>query len=239
METAEVKAAFPEVECLTFPKGDYQGIWRLLRQLRDLFGKSKVLEEDAVRLKSIRSGGAFENSSEAQNATSDRFLEKANAHMLFVCSRRADDRAFDLINKTNQFNLNGRRLTEGEFVGYLSDPDAALLTVTYEDKYGPLGKIATLLVRLDRQKLHVDFWVMSCRAFSRRIEHQCLKYLFERFDVNEITIDYQPTDRNGPLKEFLAQFLGTVPSGCVGISRMTFFDRTPPLFHHVAEGDNG
>src|SRR5437660_7602658 len=35
MEIAEVKAAFPEMECIVFPKSDYQGLWSLLKHLRD------------------------------------------------------------------------------------------------------------------------------------------------------------------------------------------------------------
>jgi len=239
METAEVKAAFPEIECFTFPKGDYQAVWELLKQLRDLFGKSVISEEDALRLKSIRNASSVRNSVEAGGGTSDDFLEKANASISFGCGKGPDERAFELINKTNQFNLNGRRLTQGEWSNYLREPDTFLLTVSYEDKYGPLGKIAVLLGKSGEQKLCVDSWVMSCRAFSRRIEYQCLKYLFEKFEVDEITIDYQATDRNGPLQEFFAQLMGANPSPPLKITRAYFFEQAPLLFHRVEETANG
>ena len=54
MELAEVKSAFPEMECILFPKGDLQALWKLLTHLRDLFGKSIISQEDAIRLQSIR-----------------------------------------------------------------------------------------------------------------------------------------------------------------------------------------
>jgi len=67
--------------------------------------------------------------------------------------------------------------------------------------------------------LHVDTWVMSCRAFSRGIEHRCLEELFARFDVDEIALDYLHTERNRPLSQFLTEILGTPPSPNSVISR--------------------
>ena len=61
----------------------------------------------------------------------------------------------------------------------LAAPGAVLAAVSYEDKFGPLGTIAVLAGRVEGDCLHVDTWVMSCRAFARRIEHQTLKMLFD------------------------------------------------------------
>src|ERR1700738_25435 len=46
METAEVKAAFPAMECLVFKKDDYQSVWDLLANLRASFGKNAVSPGD-------------------------------------------------------------------------------------------------------------------------------------------------------------------------------------------------
>jgi predicted enzyme involved in methoxymalonyl-ACP biosynthesis len=76
---------------------------------------------------------------------------------------------------------------------------------------------------------------MSCRAFSRRIEYQCLKHLFETFGVDGIEFDYQATPRNGPIQEFFAQLLGDPPLQGLRISREQFTARVPALYHHVEE----
>ena len=116
-----------------------------------------------------------------------------------------DNRAFELVNKTNQFNLNGKRFSESDWLSCLQDPAAFVLTASYEDKYGPLGKIAVVMGKAAGRKVYVSTWVMSCRAFSRRIEHQCLKYLFEKLDADEIVFDYEVTPRNGPIQDFFAE----------------------------------
>lgn len=234
MEVAEVKAAFPELEAIVFPKGDDRGVWDLLKRLRGLFGKPFLMEEDALRLDSIRTADAWRRSTESHGNSSDDFLNSAEASILFDFGNNGEDRrAFDLINKTNQFNLNGKRFSESEWRGYLADPAAFLLTASYKDKYGALGKVVALLGRFDRTRIQVSAWVMSCRAFSRRIEYQCLKYLFETLGSDEIVFEYQATSRNGPLRDFLTDLVGNNPAPGARISRAVFATSAPPLFHLV------
>jgi FkbH-like protein len=234
MELAEVKAAVPEIECLLFPKADYQAFWQLMRRLRDLFGKSVVSEEDALRLDSIRAAETLRHASNGEGTSLDSFLQDAQATIAINFGKDKEDRrAFELINKTNQFNLNGKRLTEAAWAAYLGAPETFLMTVNYEDKYGALGKIAILLGRMDGTTAKIDHWVMSCRAFSRRIEHHSLSWLFENFPLQNILFAYQPTDRNGPTQDFFASILPRPLTSELRIKRNEFFERCPPLFHNT------
>jgi FkbH-like protein len=236
MEVAEVKAALPELECILFPKSDYHGIWNLLKNLRGLFGKSLLTEDDSLRLGSIRNASAWRDSIQSAASSSDEFLRAAEASIAFSLTRESGDaRAFELVNKTNQFNLNGKRLSDSEWRKFFSDPSAFLLAVSYDDKYGPLGKVAVLLGKSKNHQIQVHAWVMSCRAFSRRVEHQCLQYLFEEFGSDTILFDFHPTARNGPLQEFFAVLMGDKPSGQVCLSRDLFSKNVPPLFHRITK----
>jgi len=113
-----------------------------------------------------------------------------------------------------------------------------MLTVSYKDKYGPLGTIAVVLGSTHGRKLCLHTWVMSCRAFSRRIEHQCLKYLFDTFGADQIALEYQATPRNGPVQEFFAQLLGNPPAPGINLSKAQFRAGVPALFHRVEETIN-
>lgn len=220
LELAEVKEAHPEVECIQFPTKDSSGIYELTLRLRDLFGKSTILEEDTIRAQSIRRSCSMAKTYEGVNSASDSFLEHLQAEISFSFSKAPiDPRSLELVNKTNQFNLNGKRFTEAAWIDYLRRPDSFLAMASYRDKFGTLGKIAVVAGREHHRELRIDAWVMSCRAFSRRIEYTCLKELFDRFDVDVISFDFVRTERNGPLREFLAALLGSTPdSGCI-ISR--------------------
>jgi FkbH-like protein len=228
LELAEVKASHPEVECIQFPTKNSAGIYELAVRLRDLFGKSAILEEDSIRAQSIRRSHSASNTYEATKAAS--FLEHVEAEMSFNFTKiPLDPRALELVNKTNQFNLNGRRYTEASWQNYFHAPESFLLVASYTDKYGPLGKIAVVAGRQNGKKLCIDTWVMSCRAFSRRIEYMCLEKLFAKFGIDEIQLDYLKTDRNSPLREFLGELLSEAPSPGCAISRKLFETRSNTL----------
>src|SRR2546428_11827421 len=110
LELAEVKAAHPAMECLRFPAHDPQGIYELLLRLRDFFGKSAISHEDEIRRESLR-GNALAVASNGQgDHFSEAVLESANGELIFDFAKDTNDlRTLELINKTNQFNLNGRR----------------------------------------------------------------------------------------------------------------------------------
>jgi len=237
LELAEVKSIYPAMECLRFPVDDEQSAYELLERLRDLFAKQAILEEDVIRVASVRGGSQFHQHAESESARPlQNFLEQVNAELTLSSVPTAGEaRAFELVNKTNQFNLNGRRLNDAEFQAALNRPGAVSLLVSYSDKYGPLGKIAVLLGQVESSALKIDTWVMSCRAFSRYIEHRCLEYLFETLDVSEIELDFRPTARNGPVREFLSQFMDTEPTQSLRIQREIFMSRKPALSHKINE----
>jgi FkbH-like protein len=233
MELAEVQAAFPEIECLSFPIQDDAAIYDLIVLLRDRFGKGTLTREDTLRLESLRRAAeARTEGPGAPPAPANALLDAARPELrLSFAKGPADPRALELINKTNQFNLNGRRFTEGEWQALLRAPDTFLLRAAYEDKFGPLGTIAVLAGRGRGLAVHIDAWVMSCRAFARQIEHRCLAAVFETLGAEEVVLDYEATARNGPLRDFLQGFAPPAPGP--RLSREAFAAKCPPLPHHV------
>lgn len=237
LELAEVKSAHPEIECLLFPYDDPQGIYDLVWELRDRFGKEKVSEEDRLRMQSIRSSAEIREPADNDAAGfSDALLEGAEAEVVLKLRKDLDDtRAFELINKTNQFNLNGRRVTEAAWAKFLREPNTFMLTASYKDRFGTLGKIAVMTGHVAESHTSVDTWVMSCRAFARRIEHQCLKVVFEKLGNDEIVFNYVRTARNGPVTSFFTELLKETPESTFTLSRELFVANCPALFHRVVE----
>jgi FkbH-like protein len=237
MELAEVQAAWPDLTCLRFPRESDAGVYALLGELRDLFGKDSISADDALRLESLRRAEAFREEVLGGVGRPDDFLAEIDAELSFRFINEAPDpRGLELINKTNQFNLNGRRYSAGDWRAFLNDPGAWQMTVEYKDKFGPLGAVAAAAGRGGPAR--VDCWVMSCRAFSRRIEHACLKVLFDRLGSASVVFAFESTPRNGPLKSFFAEFLGGEPSGPFEFSRSRFEATCPPLWHRIKESAN-
>jgi len=234
MELAEVAAAHPGIECVLFPRNDYQAGLAMLRQLRDRCGKERVSKDDALRLESIRQGVAFREQTSG-GAAPESFLEQIGAVVTFDFAAAAEPRVLELVNKTNQFNLNGGRYTQADWQKLVSSPGALLAAVSYEDKFGPLGTIGVVAGQPGGRTLVIETWVMSCRAFARRIEHQTLKMLFETTGASEIDFRFTPTAKNGPLRDFFATLLGEEPQSEFRLTRSQFELRCPALYHEVRE----
>ena len=234
MELAEVAAAHPGIECLLFPQNDYKAGLALLERLRDLCGKERVSQDDKLRLESIRQGAAFREQVVSGGAP-EKFLEQAEAVITVDFGAAGEARVLELINKTNQFNLNGRRLSESEWRTFNSHSDAVTVGVSYTDKFGPLGTVSALAGTQMGDRLVVECWVMSCRAFARRIEHQMLKVLFETTGVREMEFRFAPTAKNGPLQDFAAAILGHKPASEFILTRKQFDEKCPALYHQVQE----
>lgn len=234
MELAEVAAAHPGIECICFPKADYAAGLEMLRRLRDLCGKERISKEDTIRLDSIRRSAEFQQQTAGDGAP-EEFLRQLDARISFDFDCGSDSRTLELINKTNQFNLNGIRLTEADWQKRLAQPGAFVAGLSYEDKFGMLGTISIIQGRQQENVLYVSTWVMSCRAFARRIEHRCLEVLFERYQTNRMEFDFAATAKNGPVQDFLTAILGVRPDPPVGIARPQFQAMCPPLYHMVRE----
>ncbi len=236
MELAEVKAAHPGVECLRFAPDDPQAVYALLEHLRDLFGRVQLSEEDTLRAASLRRATPVVTAAH----DTESFLAGADATVTMSHSKQqVPARALELLNKTNQFNLNGRRWTEGEWREYLRREDSVILLAAYEDRFGPLGRVAVLAGRHTDSTIALDSWVMSCRAFARRLEYCCLDQLFRRTGAEAVRFDYVETPRNQPLRDCLTDLLGEQPRRGSELARSTFTTRAPRLYSTVRELSDG
>jgi len=231
-ELAEVKAAHPTMECIQFDGQDYAEVHSLLYRLRDLFARQFVSQEDGLRRESLRAGTVFRQAEQSPGASHESFLRDAETKIIFDFTA-ATPRTLELVNKTNQFNLNGARYNEKEWHDSFAAPNCFAVSASYRDKYGLLGIIAVLAGQSGDLAVTVNTWVMSCRAFGRRIEYECLKAVLDRFPVQELVFEFSPTTRNEYLQEFFERFLGQKPTGRFTISRSLFLDKCPKLYHEV------
>lgn len=207
MELDEVRTAFPAMTCLQFPEKP-AAVLALFERLRDLFGKPVLQKEDALRQTSLK---AFHES--AATADIGEFVRGLNGKITFNLTKDgSNNRLLELINKTNQFNLNGVRVSDAEWLRHLADPASFIAGISYEDKFGPLGVIGVVAGKKAGETLDIATWVMSCRAFSRRIEFHTLGCLFEATGSRNIAFAFRPTERNQPLQEFF-QAIGVSGAG--------------------------
>jgi FkbH-like protein len=233
LELAEVRNAHPGMPCHQFVAEPNQ-VAALLSRLADLFGRPAGSEEDSLRLASLRAGAEL-HAATVGTESLDRVLATANGVLTIVAlGDPPDPRALELVNKTNQFNLNGRRFNEAEWLRYLRSAGHLAWMASYTDRFGPLGKISVLAGRLAEDgELNLDTWVMSCRAFGRRIEQAILAALFERHGIERIRFRFEATERNGPLQELLSSVTGAQPAPECSLDAAGFDRRKLPWYMRI------
>ncbi len=110
------------------------------------------------------------------------------------------DRVYELLQRTNQMNFSGRRLTSDQLESALADlhQDSFLVEVT--DRFGDYGFVGFALVDTARQI--VTDLAFSCRVQSKTVEHALLSHLLARYGAqgwDDLSVVYRATDRNGPV----------------------------------------
>jgi FkbH-like protein len=120
-------------------------------------------------------------------------------------------RATQLLNKTNQFNLATRRLSEAEFLDWAQAPGHAIFTFSVNDRFGRYGLTGLGGLEIDGDQALVSDYLLSCRVMGRGVEQAILHVLAQQaqtWSLARLVAQFQPTERNRPLSEFLEQSSG-------------------------------
>ena len=203
VELTEVSLALPDVRCVRFPQHDDE-LARFLDDLSSLFPRREITSEDRERTEMYRRRLEGMVPSDRHGADLTRFLQDLKMTLTIhdrACGERA--RAMQLITKTNQFNLNGSRLTDAE-VGAILDAGGRLFGATLADRTGNHGEVLACLVAPDST---IRSFVMSCRVFQRRVEYAFLAWLAARSSP-PIGMHWAKTPRNAAFQQFLCDVAG-------------------------------
>ena len=87
-------------------------------------------------------------------------------------------RAVELVNRTNQFNLCGSRVTLTELEKGLGK-DQRVMIASAEDKFGSMGIVGVAVVKKRPEGFEIPVFVLSCRVFGFGIEYALLNALAE------------------------------------------------------------
>jgi FkbH-like protein len=218
VELEEVRCALPAVTLLQFPLHP-SGIADLAAELHRLFGTDTVTAEDRRRTGRYQVMLAEAQVREAAPQDLSEYLRGLEMRLIIADKRAGDrQRAVQLLNKTNQFNLNGVRWSMEEVDDVLAQ-GGALWTGRLVDRSGDHGEI---LVCLSDALGTVRAFVMSCRVFQRRVEYAFLDW-FMTSRVGAITFHGRRTDRNDPFWTFASEASGApVTDGTFAIEPAQF-----------------
>jgi len=201
-ERAHVRSALPMVAVPELPNDP---AWFPQVLLAAGYFETVSFGEDDV----IRAASYAENAQRAEVLAKSRdlgdyltALEMTLSCGPFDAANRA--RVTQLINKSNQFNLLTRKLTEADVQGLEADPAVVTLQARLGDRYGDMGLISVVTCRVDGREATVTDWLMSCRVLGRKVEEAIYDVLVSTLSgrgVETLHATYAPTKKNGMVAE--------------------------------------
>lgn len=200
-ELAEVSAKLPAVRCLQVPEE--------LEELPDLlsntgwFRSIRISQEDRDRTQMIQVEA--ERSAAASTVSHDDFLQSLGLVVeLSFDDQAAVERAAQLTNKTNQFNLTTIRRTPSEIAQIVGSDTSTLITAVVADRFGSYGLVALAVADQSDDTLVIDSLLMSCRVLKRGVESAVLAAiadLAKKKGISRLEGRYVPTAKNGQVAD--------------------------------------
>ncbi|WP_374690672.1 HAD-IIIC family phosphatase [Accumulibacter sp.] len=207
-ECALVAEMMPQVTVLQVPNKLHELPYLLLRD--GLFDTLRVTEEDKER------ASLYQEESQRKTARStygniEAYTRSLQTVAIIHRVTPAEvSRVAQLTQKTNQFNLTTRRYSEQEIRSFVADEDTAVYSLTARDRFGTLGLVGVLIVRLAGHTARVDTFLLSCRALGRRLEdammQHCVSDLHAVREISSWEAEYIPTAKNAQVAEFWPRF---------------------------------
>ncbi|TBR25693.1 HAD-IIIC family phosphatase [bacterium] len=202
MERDGMRAFLPEVAVVDLPEDPSEYV-RTLDAAR-LFEPASVSAEDAARAAHFAAEAARE-AHKAAAADLPTFLKGLGMRAEAGPFREADlERVVQLYNKTNQFNVLTRRVTDAQVRGWLKDPAVFTLQARLSDRHGDYGLVACLTARAKGGDLAVEDWLMSCRVLGRGLEQLCFNLLLaeaRRRGSAALVGRFEATPKNGLVQD--------------------------------------
>lgn len=202
-ERERVKHALPDVFVPDLPN-DPMLYKNFLLQL-DCFNISSISEEDRKRTELY---SLERQRSEHKNSFSDMEEWLKSIDIKVKCEPlHADNlqRVLQLLNKTNQMNLQTGRYTEKELTDRTIQGIHEMYAFSVKDNFGDAGLTGVIGLKINDDTLFITDFVLSCRVIGRKIEETMLSVAIDiahQRDCEIVMAQYIQTEKNKPCLDF-------------------------------------
>ena len=216
IERAWIRTELPEVNVIEVPVDPLQRVAALYAC--EAFDQTALSDEDRKRASLYQ----LDQKREEVRSESHTLSDFLTTLQIRVTTGRVDGdtlpRVAQLINKTNQFNLTGRRYTESEIQQQI-DTGAIALWLRASDRFGDYGLVGAAIALPESAEVwRIDTFVLSCRILGRQVENELLSALTREVGAKRLRPEYIPTGRNAPAKHFYDTCLAVGTAPTVGAS---------------------
>ena len=191
-------------ELLTLQLPSEENILQFLKHVW-AFDRVNVTKEDVLR------SSMYKVEQKRQQVSTGLSLDEFIKNLdLKVSMREISDseieRASQMTQRTNQFNLSTIRRTGQEIAKLMQDNKSKCFIIEASDNFGYYGIVGLLILKEAKDKLFIDTFLLSCRILGRKVEDIVLsgvrKYAEEQ-EKSLVEATFIPTQKNKPMLEFI------------------------------------
>ncbi|GGE47107.1 HAD superfamily phosphatase (TIGR01681 family)/FkbH-like protein/amino acid adenylation domain-containing protein [Pedobacter psychrotolerans] len=203
-EVEQVTARCPEVLAMVIPEDPADMTDFLLHNWA--FDRFYLTEEDLERNDRYKAEKE-RNDVQTKSDSLAGFIASLNIKVNMLSLTNAEtERAVQLIQRTNQFNMNGLQRTSKEVQQIINAPDSFNRIIHVEDRFGNYGLAGLIISRVDGNSLLLENFMLSCRVLGRGVEDIVLRFLHTdaaQQGLSQLVAKFIPTAKNTPFKQFL------------------------------------
>lgn len=198
----------------SFEREQVRSVWPQVRvydvaELLDLLNKVEftvtITEESKNRRAMYRAEEKRNQLMADGNEDTIAFLKKCNLQ-IEVFTPKSDTeilRCYELIVRTNQLNMSGKKYRQEEFDDVLNRAGHRSFAFSCKDDFGEYGIVGFGQYRIEQEELIFTEFAMSCRVAGKYVESALFTNLLEKEHCKEGVFEVQKTKKNVLLRKTL------------------------------------
>lgn len=166
-----------------------------------------VTEESKSRREMYRAEEKRNTLMQAEQTDIADFIRRCNLRMHLIEPKTEEEklRCYELIVRTNQLNMTGRKYTAEEFAEVLARPDHRNFAFSCADDFGDYGIVGFGQYRVEGGALVFTEFAMSCRVAGKCVESALFAHLLKAENCTTGKFEVVKTKKNILLRNTLEQ----------------------------------
>ena len=199
IERGVVKKTHKKVEVIN-PDKNVENWSRQLLEYKHFY-KNKITKEDKVKTIQYQKRTKFLK--EKSNSINEKnYLKSINLKPEIISLNKSNYlRAEQMCGKINQFNFSTKRYN----INQLKKLDYCKL-INLKDIYGDHGRVGFICLKIFKNFIFVDLFLLSCRILGRYLEnwiYQEIIKLQKKLKKSRIIFEFKPTEKNIVTENFI------------------------------------
>lgn len=198
----------------SFEREQVRSVWPQVRvydvtELPDLLHKPEftvtITEESKKRRAMYRAEEKRNQLMSDGNEDTITFLKKCHLQIeIFVPESDTEIlRCYELVVRTNQLNMSGKKYSQEEFMDVLNRSKHKNFAFSCKDDFGEYGIVGVGQYRVESNRIIFTEFAMSCRVAGKYVESALFTKLLEREHCEEGVFEVQKTKKNILLRKTL------------------------------------